>query len=65
MQDHVHMCLKNPSKYSVAFALGFMKGKNAVRIHLKAGYESIERQRGCISGPEDIVSVLWILIKKP
>jgi hypothetical protein len=31
------MCLKIPPKYSVAFALGFMKGKSAVRIHRKAG----------------------------
>ncbi len=33
--DHVQMCLKIPPKYSVAFALGFMKGKSAVRIHRK------------------------------
>ena len=31
--DHVHMCLKIPPKYSVAFLLGFVKGKSAVRIH--------------------------------
>jgi putative transposase len=29
------------SKYSVAFALGFMKGKSAVRIHRKAGYKKV------------------------
>ena len=28
-------------KYSVAFALGFMKGKSAVRIHRKAGYKKV------------------------
>jgi putative transposase len=33
------MCLKIPPKYSVAFALGFMKGKSAARIHRKAGYK--------------------------
>ena len=31
--DHVHMCLKVPPKYSVAFVIGFLKGKSAVRIH--------------------------------
>ena len=31
--DHVHMCLAVPPKYSVAFAIGFLKGKSAVRIH--------------------------------
>ena len=33
MPDHIHMCLSIPPKYSVAFALGFLKGKSAVRIH--------------------------------
>ena len=41
MPDHVHMCLKIPPKYSVAFALGFMKGKSAVRIHRKAGCKKV------------------------
>ena len=31
--DHVHMCLSIPPKYSVAFTVGFLKGKSAVRIH--------------------------------
>jgi putative transposase len=31
--DHVHMCLSIPPKYSVAFVLGFLKGKSAIRIH--------------------------------
>jgi putative transposase len=31
--DHIHMCLRIPPKYSVAFTLGFIKGKSAVRIH--------------------------------
>jgi putative transposase len=31
--DHVQMCLKIPPKYSVAPAIGFLKGKSAVRIH--------------------------------
>jgi len=31
--DHVHMRLKIPPKYSVSHAIGFLKGKSAVRIH--------------------------------
>jgi putative transposase len=31
--DHVHMCLRIPPKYSVAFVIGFLKGKSAIRIH--------------------------------
>jgi putative transposase len=30
---HVHMCISVPPKYSVAFVIGFLKGKSAVRIH--------------------------------
>ena len=33
MADHVHMCLSVPPKYSIAFVIGFLKGKSAVRIH--------------------------------
>ena len=33
MPDHVHLCLSIPPKYSVAYAIGFLKGKSAVRIH--------------------------------
>ena len=33
MPDHVHMCLRVPPKFSVAFVIGFLKGKSAVRIH--------------------------------
>ena len=31
--DHIHMCLRIPPKYSIAFFLGFLKGKSAIRIH--------------------------------
>jgi putative transposase len=41
MPDHIDICLKIPPKYRVAFALGFMKGKSAVRIHRKAGYKKV------------------------
>ena len=33
LPDHIHMCLSIPPKHSVAFAIGFIKGKSAVRIH--------------------------------
>jgi putative transposase len=33
MPDHVHLCLSIPPKYSVAYTIGFLKGKSAVRIH--------------------------------
>ena len=39
MPDHIHMCLSIPPKYSVAFVLGFLKGKSAVRIHRKLLHE--------------------------
>ena len=31
--DHVHMCLSVPPKFSIAFVIGFLKGKSAIRIH--------------------------------
>lgn len=39
MPDHIHMCLSIPPKYSVAFVLGFLKGKSAVRIHQELLHE--------------------------
>jgi putative transposase len=33
MPDLIHMCLSIALKYSVVFAIGFIKGKSAVRIH--------------------------------
>ena len=32
MPDHGHLCLGIPPKYSVAYTLGYLKGKSAVRI---------------------------------
>jgi putative transposase len=37
MVDHVHMCLSIPPKYSVAMAIGYLKGKSAIRIHRVTG----------------------------
>ena len=39
MPDHVHLCLSIPPKYSVAFAIGFLKGKSAVPIHRELLHE--------------------------
>ena len=33
MEDHIHLLLKIPPKYSVSYTVGFLKGKSAVRIH--------------------------------
>ena len=33
MPDHIHMFLSVPPKFSIAFVIGFLKGKSAVRIH--------------------------------
>ena len=41
MGDHVHMCLRVPPKHSIAFVIGFLKGKSAVRIHRAAGNKRV------------------------
>ncbi len=33
MSDHIHICLSVPPKFSIAFVIGFLKGKSAIRIH--------------------------------
>lgn len=33
MPDHIHLCLSIPPRYSVAYTIGFLKGKSAIRIH--------------------------------
>ena len=33
LSDHIHMCLSVPPKFSIAFIIGFLKGKSAIRIH--------------------------------
>ena len=38
-EDHIHMCLSIPPKYSVAYTIGFLKGKSAVRIHRELLHE--------------------------
>ena len=39
MPDHIHLCLSIPPKYSVAFVVGFLKGKSAVQIHRELLHE--------------------------
>jgi putative transposase len=39
MPDHIHLCLSIPPKSGVAFVLGFLKGKSAVRIHRELLHE--------------------------
>jgi putative transposase len=33
MPDHVHMRLSIPTKFSVSMAIGYIKGKSAIRVH--------------------------------
>jgi len=33
MPDHIHMLLSVPPKFAIAFAVGYLKGKSAVRVH--------------------------------
>ncbi|MDP6966588.1 MAG: IS200/IS605 family transposase [Candidatus Marinimicrobia bacterium] len=33
MVDHIHLCVSIPPKFAVAMAIGYLKGKSAIRIH--------------------------------
>jgi putative transposase len=33
MPDHIHLLLSVPPRYSIAMAIGYLKGKSAIRIH--------------------------------
>ena len=37
VQDHVHMLIKIPPKYSVASVIGYMKGKSAIAVARQFG----------------------------
>ena len=37
MQDHVHMLIKIPPKYSVAEVVGYIKGKSAIAVARQFG----------------------------
>lgn len=42
LPDHVHLLMSIPPKFSVANAVGFLKGKSAIRIHHQPAAEAIE-----------------------
>ena len=50
MPDHIHLCLSIPPKYSVAFVVGFLKGKSAVRIHRELLHERRMSGLHCAQG---------------
>jgi len=37
MPDHIHICISIPPEYSVANAIGFLKGKSAIGLHSEFG----------------------------
>jgi len=37
MPDHIDICISIPPKYSVANAIGFLKGKSAIRLYREFG----------------------------
>ncbi len=37
IQDHVHMLMKVPSKYSISEVIGYIKGKSAIAIARQFG----------------------------
>jgi len=43
MPDHIHLLRSVPPKYAMAFAIGYLKGKSAVRIH-----RELRRTRGTL-----------------
>ena len=43
--DHIHLVLSIPPKYSISEAIGFLKGKSAIRIH-----RDYSRTRGSLFG---------------
>ena len=45
MNDHVHMMLSIPPKYSLANILGYLKGKSAIWLHNEFGNKKSVRQK--------------------
>jgi len=43
--DHIHMLLSVPPEHSLAMAVGFLKGKSAIRVH-----RQLPRTQGTLSG---------------
>ena len=44
-EDHIHMLLSVPPKYSLAMTIGYLKGKSAIRIH-----RSLQGLKGTLFG---------------
>ena len=44
-EDHIHMLLSVPPKYSLAMTIGYLKGKSAIRIH-----RNLEGRKGSLFG---------------
>ena len=63
MPDHIHMCLSVPPKYSIAFVIGFLKGKSAVLIHRTVLGK--KRVSGLHFWAEDTVLAQLVWMKKP
>ena len=49
-KDHLHVCLSIPPKYSVANAIGFLKGKTAIRLHREFGKGQLSGKNFWIRG---------------
>ena len=63
MSDHIHMCLSVPPKFSVAFIIGFLKGKSAIRIHREI--LKVKRVTGLHFWSRAIVSAQWVWMRRP
>jgi len=50
MFDHIHLCLSIPPKLSVAYTIGMLEGKSAVRIH--RDYVGAERSTNIAVDPD-------------
>jgi putative transposase len=42
-QGHIHACINIPPKYSIAVAIGFLKGKSAIRLHRECGLIGMDK----------------------
>ena len=56
MPDHIHLCLSIPPKLSVAYTVGRLKGKSAVRVH-RDYIKGRETPKASIFGQPDTLSV--------
>jgi len=57
MPDHIHLCIFDTPKYSVAHVIGLLKGKSASEV-MSFGTKGSRMVRGRTFWHEDIVLVL-------